>query len=129
VNETLGDTFLDPDLEYLLVPSLRVSLDILATGLESKLIGSLHSACLLETIIRCSIILFNNTKMSAFVQQLEPSKTSLVFEAEVELNVGRTFLTFLELTVNIGAMLEPIGQVLFGCNIRVVQGAEPVFGL
>lgn len=79
MNKTLGDTFLDPDLEYLLVPSLSVSLDILSAGLKSKLKGSLHSACLLETIIRCSIILFNNTKMSAFVQLLEECEARLTF--------------------------------------------------
>ena len=109
MNKALGDTFLDPDLEYLLVPSLSVPLYILSTGLESKLKGSLHSACLLETIVRCSIILFNNTKMSAFIQQLESSKASLGFEAEVELNVRSALLSFLELAVHVGAMLVPLG--------------------
>jgi len=109
VNETLGDTFLDPDLEYLLVAGLRVSQNILAAGLESELIGSLHSRLLLETIIRCSIILFNNNKMSACVQLLEGRQPGLVLEAEVELNVRRAFLTFLELPINVGAMLVPLG--------------------
>jgi len=79
VNETLGDTFLDPDLEYLLVPSLSVPLDILSAGLESKLKGSLQSSCLLETIIRRSIILFNNNKMGAFIQLLKGSHARLSF--------------------------------------------------
>lgn len=67
VNKALGDTFLDPDLEYLLVPSLRVPLYILSAGLESKLKGSLHSRLRLETIIRRSIIKFHNLKMTSFV--------------------------------------------------------------
>lgn len=119
-DKALGDTFLDPDLEYLLVTSLRVSLDILATGLESKLIGSLHSSCLLETIIRRSIILFNNNKMSACIQLFQGSQARLDLQAQVELYVGGTFLAFLELAVHVGAMLVPLGQILFGCNIRVV---------
>jgi len=109
VNKALGDTFLDPDLEYLLVTSLRVSCDILSAGLESKLIGSLHSSCLLETIIRRSIILFYNNKMSALVKLFQSSEARPVFKAEVELNVRRALLTFLELPVNVGAMLEPLG--------------------
>jgi len=120
VNKALGDTFLDPDLEYLLVTSLRVSFDILSTGLESEFIGSLHSACLLETIIRRSIILFNNNKMSAFIQLFQSSQTMVSFEADVELNVWSALLTFLELPVDVGAMLAPFTEVLFGCNVRVV---------
>jgi len=108
-DKALGDTFLDPDLEYLLVTSLRVSLDILATGLESKLIGSLHSSCLLETIIRCSIVLFYNNKMSALIELLKSSEASPVFQAEVELNVRSALLSFLELAVHVGAMLVPLG--------------------
>lgn len=38
----------------------------------------------------------------------------------------RTFITFLELAVHIGAMLVPLGEVLFGSNVRVVERAEPV---
>jgi hypothetical protein len=120
VNKALGDTFLDPDLEYLLVPSLSVSLDILSAGLESKLKGSLHSSCLLETIIRRSIILFNNNKMSAFIQLLQSCQPVVGFHTNVELNVRRALLTFFELTVDVGAMLEPLGQVLFSSNVRVV---------
>ncbi len=109
MNETLGDTFLDPDLEYLLVPCLRVSQNVLAAGLESKLIGSLHSSCLLETIIRCSIVLFYNNKMSALIDLLESSEASLQFQAEVELDVRSALLSFLELAVHVGAMLVPVG--------------------
>jgi len=120
VDKALGDTFLDPDLEYLLVPCLRVSQNVLSAGLESKLIGSLHSSCLLETIIRRSIILFNNNKMSALVQLFQSSEARPVFEAEVELNVRSALLSFLELPVDVGAMLVPLGQILFGSNVRVV---------
>ena len=109
MDKALGDTFLDPDLEYLLVACLRVPQNILAAGLESELIGSLHSACLLETIIRCSIILFNNTKMSACVQLFESSEARAGFEAEVELYVRSALLSFLELAVHVGAMLVPLG--------------------
>lgn len=109
MNKALGDTFLDPDLEYLLVPSLRVSQYVLAAGLESELIGSLHSSCLFETIIRRSIILFNNNKMSAFVQLFKSSEARAVLEAEVELNVRSALLSFLELAVDVGAMLVPLG--------------------
>ena len=42
------------------------------------------------------------------------------FEAEVELNVRSALLSFLELAINVGAMLVPVGQVLFGSNVRVV---------
>ena len=120
MNKALGDTFLDPDLEYLLVPCLRVSLDILSTGLESEFIGSLQSSCLLETIIRRSIILFNNNKMSAFIQLFQSCQTVITLETYVKLNMRSALLAFLELAVDVGAMLEPLGQVLFGSNVRVV---------
>jgi len=109
VNETLGDTFLDPDLEYLLVPGLRVSQYVLAAGLESKLKGSLHSRLCLETIIRRAIIKFYNLKMTSFVVFFKSRKGSLFLEAEVELYVRGSLLPFLELPVYIRAELVPLG--------------------
>lgn len=79
MDKALGDTFLDPDLEYLRVPRLRVSQYVLAAGLESEFIGSGHSRLLLETIIRCSIVKFHNLKMTSFVVLLEASKGGLEF--------------------------------------------------
>jgi len=43
--------------------------------------------------------------------------------------VRSALLSFLELPVDVGAMLVPLTEILFGCNVRVVEGAEPVFGL
>jgi len=120
VNKTLGDTFLDPDLEYLLIAGLGVSLYILSAGLESKLKGSLHSSCLLETIIRRAIIEFYNLKMTSFVVFFQTSKRSFLFEAEVELNVRSALLSFLELPVDVGTQLVPFTEILFGRNIRVI---------
>lgn len=120
MDKALGDTFLDPDLEDLLVPRLRVPLDILAAGLEPKLIGSLQPGLLLEAVVRGPIVKFDNLKMSALVQLLEGCQAMVRFEANVELNVRRTLLTFLKLAVHVGAMLEPLGQVLLSVNVRVV---------
>ena len=120
MDKALGDTFLDPDLEDLLVPRLRVPLDILAAGLEAKLIGALHARLLLEAVVRGPIVKFDNLKMSALVQQLEPPEARLVLEAQVELNVGSALLPPLQLAVHVGTMLVPLGQVLLGGNIRVV---------
>lgn len=58
--------------------------------------------------------------MSACVQLLEGCEPRLAFQAEVELNVRSALLSFLELAVDVGAMLEPLGQVLFDSNVRVV---------
>jgi len=80
VDKALGDTFLDPDLEYLLVPCLRVPQYILSTGFESELKGSLHSCCLFETIIRCSIVKFYNYKCSALVVFLQAGERGLQFQ-------------------------------------------------
>lgn len=122
----LSNTFLDPDLEYPLVPSLRVSLDILAAGLKPKLIGPLHSGLLLETVVRCPIVKFDHLKMGTLVQLLEGSQTRLAFQAKVELDVGSALLPPLKLAIHVRAMLRPVGQVLLRGNVRVVQSAKPV---
>ena len=120
MDKALGNTFLDPDLEDLLVARLRVPLDILAAGLEPKLIGALHPRLLLEAVVRGPIVKFDNLKMSALVQLLEGSHARLAFQAQVELDVRSALLTPLKLAVHVGAMLEPLGQVLLSINVRVV---------
>ena len=67
--------------------------------------------------------------MGAFVQLLEGSQPVITFEADVELYVRSALLSLLELPVHVGAMLEPLSEVLFDANVRIVECAEPVLGL
>lgn len=133
IDETFFHAALRSELQDLKVACLSVALDILASGLDSELPWSLESCLLLKAVIRRSIILFYNYKVSVIVVFFKSSESLLLvlWINEEKLYMYSTLSTLLKLAVDVGATcVKPSFKIGFDRrSIGIVKSTQPRGGL
>ena len=105
----------------MLLDRLPVRLTVGVQRLLTKLPGSFHTGLLLQAVGRRAVIFLNGLEMRHRVVFLHSGQPVGPLHTHIRLDVHRTFLAFLQLSVNIGRYCGPLLEVFFGVAFGVVM--------